>query len=269
MKSLALFLVFFSLLTTAQAKILLISDVDDTLKHANVLSPSGAARYAIDAQSRFTGMSELYNLLRFDQPDMEFIYLSAAPIYPMGRVHRAFLANADFPRGDYFSREWGSTKDHKLNKIREAINQRHPTHVILVGDNGNSDTEIYDQITQEYAPWGIQFYQFIRVAYSTESETEVGKPVLPTQVGYVTPIEIALTLSKFQILKEGSLSWILKNIVSEILNEKNEDEGRSIRTFPTYINCKQYQWRWEEYLEQHPSLADLSTRINGRCFLNL
>lgn len=268
-KTFTLVLSFFALITSVQAKTLLISDVDDTLKLSHVLSPTGAARYALDSESRFTGMSELFNFLRVDQPDMEFAYVSAAPAYPMGIVHRAFLANAYFPKGDYFPREWGSSEAHKLAKIRELINRHQPTQVILVGDNGNSDAEIYAQISKEYSGWGVVFFQFIRVAYSTESPKEKGKPVLPEQVGYVTPLEIAITLNKAQVLKDSSLNWILDNITSEILNEKVDENGRGVLTFPPYINCHQYQWRWDEYLKLHPALSDLNTHINGRCYLNL
>lgn len=269
MRSFVFFVGFFFFVIAAQAKVLLISDVDDTLKHANVLNPSGVARYAFDTTSRFTGMSELYNLLLQDQTEIEFVYLSAAPSYVMGRSHRAFLANAEFPQGDYFPRDWGSVESHKLHKIREIINQRRPKQVILVGDNGNSDTEIYAQIVQEYSDWGIEFYQFIRVAYSTESTAEIGKPVLPDQVGYVTPIEIALVLHKNQILKGSSLEWIFNNTIPAILAEPKDDRGRGSLTFPSYINCRQYKWRWDEYRGVHPFIADLDTRINGRCFLNL
>ena len=57
------FLLLLFLGTPSFAQTLLVSDVDDTIKLANVLSYANSVRYATDSKSRFMGMSELYRLL--------------------------------------------------------------------------------------------------------------------------------------------------------------------------------------------------------------
>ncbi len=81
MKSVSLLAIVFLFLSVGQAKTLLVSDVDDTIKLANVLDLSSAASYSFDEKSRFLGMSELFDLIKKDTSDLSIYYVSRAPAW--------------------------------------------------------------------------------------------------------------------------------------------------------------------------------------------
>lgn len=253
---LALILVFASL--QAQARILLVSDIDDTVKLANVLDLANAAVYSFDDKSSFVGMSELYNSIVKDRPDTDVLYLSRAPEWFMKKTHTRFLKNRNFPQGLYVGRTKYSSAVHKLNNIREQIRKSNPDTVIMVGDNGEQDADVYAQITQEFAHSGIRFLQFVRIAYNQKSSLFSG------QVGFVTPLEVALDLEKEGVLQASSVQSLVSNVLPKILSERGRPATGQV-AFPNFVKCKNFVWTWDEELERFPELVFLKTRINSVC----
>lgn len=261
---LAVFLFLWSFSIHAQT--LFVSDVDDTIKLANVKDLSEAARYAFDDTSRFTGMSELYNLVARDQANLKMVYLSKAPQWLMGRTHRKFLQNGKFPAGVYIPRTEYSSDVHKLKTLRSLMNSMKPRKVIFIGDNGEQDADIYAQIAKEYANQGIEFHQFIRIVYGLKTFFDAGTPLHEGQIGFVTPIEISLELEKERILDSSSVQWMMENVAKNI-SMQNTHTAEGDVAFPYFVNCTAFVWKWDDSLVRFDVLRTLKDRLVDRCKL--
>lgn len=265
-KFLLIFIFFSSVFGHAQT--LLVSDIDDTIKLAHIKDLSEAARYAFDDKSRFMGMSELYHLLAQDQSNFKVVYLSKAPRWLMGRTHQNFLNNGKFPVGEYIPRTDYGADEHKLKSIRNLMNSMKPRKVILIGDNGEQDAEIYSQIAKEYANQGIEIYQFIRIVYASSKLGNVGARVYRGQIGFVTPIEIGLELEKERILEAASVRWLVENVGKAVASEKFFVADGDV-AFPRFVNCTDFVWKWDDSLVRFESLRVLKARLVERCKLRL
>lgn len=250
---------------SGQARTLLVSDIDDTIKLANVKDLSEAARFAFDSQSRFLGMNQLYHLIKKDQPDLEIVYLSKAPNWLMGRTHRKFLVNGQFPAGEYINRTNYDEDVHKIQTLREVMAKVRPDKVIFVGDNGEQDAAVYKQISQEFAAPNLQFHQFIRVVYSKSSfMLPMTADVLEGQTGFVTPVEVALELEKSGVLKSESVEVLIKSVVPDLLSQKIYMAEGDV-AFPYFVNCRDLVWKWDDALSRFEEMNSLKARIVTRC----
>lgn len=255
---------FFSLLSHGQT--LLVSDIDDTLKLANVNDLTEAARYAFDDESRFTGMNLLYQSLVRDQADLKIAYLTKAPRWLMARTHTEFLRKGQFPAGQYIPRTEYSSEEHKLQWLRILLNENRPRKVILIGDNGEQDAQVYNQIVQEYAHQGIEFYQYIRIVYSSQSTFASGSSLYAEQTGFVTPLELSLEFEKNHFLQATSLNFIIQNIGQNILMQKSHASSGDV-AFPYYVDCRDFRWHWNQDLGRFDILKNIKERLVERCKL--
>lgn len=248
------------------AQTLLVSDVDDTIKLAHVMSYRDSAYYAFDDKSRFMGMSELYQALVKANPDLQVVYLSRAPTWLMSKRHQRFLKNGLFPPGRYIGRSKLSSDVHKLESLRQVINEVRPRKVVLIGDNGEKDAEVYQQVANEYRSQGIEFVQFIRVVYTRSLWSPLGEILQSAQVGFVTPFEVALELERARLLTVPLVEDLFKNILPPFLNEK-PDQKNIVQAFPYFVNCQSFVWRWDDRLGEFAGLNEIKKRIVKRCGL--
>ncbi len=264
-----------SLAFPAQKKVLVISDIDDTLKVSHVLNPIYAAARMPNYTVRFSGMAQLFQLLA-QQPDTstEFAYISNAlksvagvPLLEM--THEQFLAHNHFPAGILTLRENLFDHDHKIREIRQQLNQVRPDAVIFFGDNGQRDSEIYQQAVTEYKNTGIHFTTFIHQVYKTKRGLfdgplfpEIGNKILMGQVAYITPVEIALELNQQDLFDKKSTHWMIRNVGTNVVQEKfyNSDAIDNI-TFPSFQDCSEFVWVWPVTTE----LIPLVKKINSTC----
>lgn len=267
MKSLIL-LLFTIFALQSRAQVLLVSDVDDTLRLAHVQNVAEALRYSWDDKSRFLGMAELMQSLVRDNPSMTVAYLSNAPEWYMGRTHKSFLRNGKFPGGFYIPRTDLEESQHKLVNLRLLIRQLKPKHVILWGDDGQWDPDFYHQIVSEFSSKGVQFYQFIRIVYSQVEEMDVAPRLYPGQVGFVSPLEVSLELEKAGFLSESSLELLIETLAPAFSKPRKSRFGDAY-TYPEFVDCSAMTWSWDEDLKKFPELRPVRQRMSRHCNLNL
>ncbi|QDK37756.1 phosphatase domain-containing protein [Bdellovibrio sp. NC01] len=258
-------LVFVALLwiSAAQAKTLVIADVDDTIKLADVQDLDDAAVYSFDENSRYLGMSELFALIQKDNADASFYYVTRAPAWWMQKTHLNFLRNGSFPAGVYIPRTNYSSDEHKLRTITAIMNEQAPDKVIFFGDNTEADASVYEAIKNKYAPAGIQFFQYIRWVYSTQGREQVGTPIYADQTGFVSPVEVSFELRKQGLLSEDSVLWTMENIASAILKQKKDYEV-GVVAFPKFMRCNDFVWKWDD-VGVYPYLSEYKERVLQRC----
>ncbi|MBC7713575.1 MAG: DUF2183 domain-containing protein [Rhizobacter sp.] len=152
MKSKFLFYAFLMMISvqSLQAKTLIVSDVDDTIKMTDVLGKKiDVVLHGIFKETAFAGMSELYQVLA--KEDTTIYYVSGSPKIIKFRVSD-FLEDNKFPQRKNMvlkNKTSDDTYSFKVSAIRELINKIHPDKMILIGDDTEHDSEVYTTISQE------------------------------------------------------------------------------------------------------------------------
>jgi phosphatidate phosphatase APP1 len=185
----------------SDAAFFVISDLDDTLAVTDVLHPSRLLRAALlsDAKSQAVvpGMSTWYRCLRH-QPTAApaFALVSGSPEQYAPRIH-AFLVRHQFPPFGLYLRDLGpdTLKDYKQPMIRALLNSI-PQQVILIGDSGERDPEVYAQMAAEF-PGRVKAI-YIRDAGRAEDAARFKNMFLFNQAS-----EAALDASQKGLMSEG------------------------------------------------------------------
>jgi phosphatidate phosphatase APP1 len=152
-----------AMVPSTSAERLIISDIDDTVLKTGARRTIQAAFTTLTGsawtRSRFPGVSELYaGLARCaSASENPFFYVSSSPWNLYGFL-TTFIRRSALPTGPLFLRDMGIDKtkfvasSHGSHK-REAIDQLLQTYelpVVLVGDTGQHDPEIYRALIDAY-----------------------------------------------------------------------------------------------------------------------
>jgi phosphatidate phosphatase APP1 len=132
---------------------LVVSDFDDTLAVTQVVKPAKLMESAFlkdsDTQEVVPGMPAFYGCLKAPG-EPAFALVSGSPVQFVPRV-TAFLTRNSFPSFGMYLRDLGpgTLSNYKQPAIRRLLGQ-FPQPVVLVGDSGEKDPEVYDQIREEF-----------------------------------------------------------------------------------------------------------------------
>lgn len=132
---------------------LVISDFDDTLALTHVVKPAKLMESALlkdsDTQEVVPGMAAFYGCLKAPTAP-GFALVSGSPVQFVPRVSD-FLGRHGFPPFGMYLRNLGpgTLSDYKQPAIRRLL-QRFSQPVVLVGDSGEKDPEIYAQMREEF-----------------------------------------------------------------------------------------------------------------------
>ncbi|MBX7097507.1 MAG: DUF2183 domain-containing protein [Myxococcaceae bacterium] len=140
----------------AAAPYFVVSDFDDTLAITNVRSKRGLLKAALlqdeATQPAVPGMSGFYRCLAraSSEAPPAFALVSGSPIQYASRV-ASFLSRNRFPSFGLYLRELGPSTlhDYKQPMIRALLGQL-TQPVVLVGDSGEHDPEVYRQMAAEF-----------------------------------------------------------------------------------------------------------------------
>ncbi|WP_374032235.1 phosphatase domain-containing protein [Bdellovibrio bacteriovorus] len=244
----------------AEAKVLVVSDIDDTLKVSHVLSKKGAATSFADDDSRFVGMSEIFQMLNLQHEDIEFHYVSLAPKLLMNEQHTDFLEENGFPITKLHMNS-GIKQDPELKQkvIRKVLTETNPEVVIYFGDNGQFDAVVYDQMVKEFPH--IPAVSYIREAYSRLDRSKF--PTMEGQIGFVTSVEVAIDLISKGLLMKKAYGPI-EQIVYKRMKKDDKDEKFGPMVFPWWQDCRDFKWQWDV---KNPSvkLQKIQSVIAERC----
>lgn len=155
----------------ASAERVVISDIDDTVMHTGVANTARMLwrLFVQGAESRvaFPGVAALYRGLHdgsAGEAGNPMLYVSRAP-WSIYEVLETFFRLHDIPEGPVlFLREWGLTfqrplprraRDHKRDLIEEMLRRYRDLPIVLIGDSGQHDAEIYADLVHDH-PGRIQ-----------------------------------------------------------------------------------------------------------------
>ncbi|HSN89660.1 MAG TPA: phosphatase domain-containing protein [Anaeromyxobacteraceae bacterium] len=142
------------LVVPADAPFLVVSDFDDTVAVTHVESKRKLLATAFledgDTQPAVQGMARFYGCLAAaGRPGPVFVFVSGSPIQFAPRLLR-FLEKNGFPPAALYLRNLGpSTLKGYKEPILRTLAARFPQPLVLVGDSGEKDPEIYAALSKD------------------------------------------------------------------------------------------------------------------------
>jgi hypothetical protein len=199
--------------------VIVISDVDDTIRISQILGPNTVIAYTTTALP-FTGTPDLYRTLSAE--GAQFAYVSAIP-KAMGGLTNSFLRKNHFPEGPLYARGKQERASHKETVIKKIIKDNPGKKVILVGDNGEvkSDSETYARLQND-----PEVGPAIDSVYIHEIFYRPKKGPLPDgQLPFLTAADFAVKLNQRGFISESEAQSQLSNL-NQHLSVGGSDEGR-------------------------------------------
>ncbi|WP_127125800.1 App1 family protein [Georgenia sp. SYP-B2076] len=139
----------------------IVSDIDDTimvtmLPRALLAAWNTFVRHT-SARRAVPGMAELYRSVLRDHPDAPVFYLSTGAWNVVPTLRR-FMERHGFPEGPMLMTDWGPTNtgwfrsgiEHKRTQLRNLMITFPEIRWLLVGDDGQHDPMIYDDVAREH-----------------------------------------------------------------------------------------------------------------------
>lgn len=253
----------------AQPQPLVITDIDDTLKQSYVRA-SGKERwkfywYSAQSNRAFSQISYViyalvckpqinYNINcdSYSEDNEDFNsklhYVTGSP-GPLAHFGSEFLETLQFPRGAMHNRPLSnpSTKSFKLQTIERIVREFHPQTLILLGDNGQWDSAVYQQITQlPLTPPST--YVFIRKVY----DAPVASEIMLGQVGFYSSVDLAFYLRAKGLISQKDFEMIL-------IKTLEDDRSEHSQVIPEFMSCS--NWR-SDLAKFEPSPNDFENHGN-------
>lgn len=162
---------------SVSARVVVVSDFDDTLKKANSAGRIDRKLYHFFRKKVYDHSRDLFVELKdyhtYLGDEVDFFYVSAAPDFAFNQ--QKWIMKHGFPHGETFLRKPGDGETYKFKyKTIEAILKRyldkgeHLT-VYFFGDNSEADHDVYNDLTKNL---NLTAYTFIRDVRGTASGFE-------------------------------------------------------------------------------------------------
>ncbi|MEM6842667.1 MAG: phosphatase domain-containing protein [Bacteroidota bacterium] len=212
-----------------------ISDVDDTVLISEVNQLFRVIKLSLIenalTRSPFAGAAVFYRALAAGKKGTDhnpFFYVSSSP-WNLYDVLEDFFAVNDIPKGPIMLRDIGidpqkfikeSHSEHKPVKIRSILNTYPALKFILIGDSGQHDPEIYQQIVQEFP--GRILAVYIRDVVKTTRDPEV-TTIQESQTGQT--VEMLRCPDTAAAARHAAThGFIASSVVSAIEREREKDK---------------------------------------------
>jgi phosphatidate phosphatase APP1 len=185
-----------------QSRVAVISDLDDTVIETGITRGLEFLRLtlltSVNDRTPLPGAADLYRALtaRRGGPHRPVFYLSTSP-WNLYELLTRFLVLRGFPAGPLLLTDWGPSRtnlfrvgaeEHKLMLIRQVLAEHPALGVVLIGDTGELDPEIYATVARESPDRvravyvrrtaGMSAARALEVGRLARSTGEVGVPML-------------------------------------------------------------------------------------------
>ena len=252
-----------------QAKTILISDIDDTIKLSHILDKTDSFWNVFRTENVYLGMNTAYTLLKEQDESIEFFYVSNAPKVGVSELHEKFLDDHNFPDKEnaYFrslgyqdpndptKTIWALDPEHKVKTISAIIEATKPDVVILVGDNGEQDPYKYDKAAKKFPNTKI-LSQIHMPYYTGQIEKQyAGKPLQGDQEGFATSYDMILSWLDKGIINAQAVVTFEEGFRKALaLEDKFEDKGEM--AFPDWTDCRDVTLDASPILKLPPEAQD-------------
>jgi phosphatidate phosphatase APP1 len=227
------------LVPPASARLCIISDIDDTVIQSRVSNFLLAARTVMLGNARtrlpFPGVAAFYDALRNGARGDEknpIFYVSSSP-WNIYDVISEFMDIQKIPKGPLLLRDWdigwsslssARHSEHKGGIIKNILELYPHLDVILIGDSGQHDPEIYRRAVADY-PNRIKAIYIRDVTRTAERSASVQKLADEVHAAQSVLVLAEDTLGAAKHASEQG--WISPDTLPDVKEEKHADEGKT------------------------------------------
>lgn len=221
----------------ADAEYGIISDIDDTIIHtgATDLLAMGKTVLLGNARTRlpFAGVSAFYQSLqlgRNGKRNNPFFYVSSSP-WNLYDLLIDFMDHNDIPQGPLLLRDFGLQSEsfmsgdymsHKFTAIKQILDTYPHLNFVLVGDSGEQDPGIYQEVVKNFPGRIICIY--IRDVVAGKKQETAQQVALDLKAAGVEMILTEHTVKAAEHAAAGGLIFTAE--IPAIVQDKKEDEGQ-------------------------------------------
>lgn len=248
------------------AQVLVVTDIDDTIKNTHVLDRSEAVYNSFHINNSFKGLPEVYQAIKLAHPESQFAYVSNAIKIISQELHEDFVAKNNYPEGSVILRTNLTDKNHKIRTISKLIENIQPQFLILLGDNGERDIPIYQDVIKKFPQ--IKTITYIHTTYNSKSQDreEKGQALLANQIPYVTSLDLASHMAAMNIISVSHMLELSQRYSSEMLSERAGKRGSVF--IPSWALCPDFYHFYSYKKNQnyiHPALKNVFAFLAKRC----
>lgn len=203
------------------ARVLVITDLDDTIKVTGVKTSSMITNYLTGVEP-FDKLISIYHELIADYQEqgeeVDMVYLTSAPRLVNSAM---WLRDNGAPQGKLIERKNRemltlSGKEHKLNQLKSLIQKSGHLYsaILMFGDNGENDPLVYTQTVKQFR-LESKAQIFIRDVMAQATELYPGMPLEGLQgVNYF--------LSEYDLLSLPTFAFISAPLKQSIIDEREK-----------------------------------------------
>ncbi|MCL4876739.1 MAG: DUF2183 domain-containing protein [Anaerolineae bacterium] len=172
----------YALIAPPDARVVVVSDLDDTVIQSDVVNLIRLARNTFLRNSRtrlpFEGVAAFYRALHAGKNPI--YYVSGSP-WNLYELLTDFFEIRGIPEGAFFLKDFGLTesylikadhKEHKLKTIFQLMALHRDLPFVLIGDSGEHDPDIYAQVGERF-PQRVRAIYIRDVTQNEEKEREI------------------------------------------------------------------------------------------------
>ena len=206
--------------------IIVVSDIDDTIKWSHILGPEVLVD-GLDYRLAFKGMPELYTSLA--NAGARVVYVTGAPDILIAGLHansvpQKVISTNHFPEGVIFLHQLGETTEtFKVATITKIMKDNPAVDFVLIGDNGEKDVKTYALVRQNHEIGSRVQQIFIHKIYNGGSSLEP----MADQHPFVTAADLAAMLYGLNFLSGEDLTTVV-NIVKQGMIDEGHDHNLTL-----------------------------------------
>jgi phosphatidate phosphatase APP1 len=204
-------------------ELVIISDLDETIRIANVENKFKAGLNIFVGVKPYEGLRAIFNELKRKNPDAKFYYLSNS--FPFIYSGKKWTKKNGFPEGITFQRSLrDKSANFKPRKLKEIANAHPDASFIMFGDNVEHDPKFYRNFLEETRIKDAQvFIRDARLIFTQDPEmTYFQTEAQITQ-------ELMISEKTTSMIKNLSLNklvpnYLFENLRKRFLKECDEDK---------------------------------------------
>lgn len=150
-------------------ELVIISDLDETLRIANIENKVKAGLKLITGVKPYEGLRAIFNEIKAKNPDAKFYYLSNS--FPFLYKGDKWIAENGFPKGKSMQRSLKDKSDSfKPRKLKEIAAAHPDATYLMFGDNVEHDPKFYREFLAESQLQDVQvFIRDARLIFTEEA----------------------------------------------------------------------------------------------------
>ncbi|MDQ3279645.1 MAG: DUF2183 domain-containing protein [Bacteroidota bacterium] len=215
----------------------IISDIDDTIVHTSATSLLAMGKTVLLSNARtrlpFAGVAEFYKALqkgRNGKRNNPFFYVSSSP-WNTYDLLKDFLDLNEIPAGPLLLRDIGfggksslrgGHMGHKYKEIQQILEAYPHLNFVLVGDSGQEDPKIYQEVVQQYPGRILAIYiRDVQIAEREKIALDVSTSLKEAKV------EMVIVDNTVEAAEHAAKTGLIyTDAIPTIEAEKEEDKGQ-------------------------------------------